>query len=151
MQALLKNMRYLCDDAQMLAGICAAYGTADQSECACYGRAQEVQLTNGSFVPCERPLTPQNICDLASLTKLIVSVMTMRLVELGMLSLEETVGAIDPRFVHLKDVSVFDVLCYRVCLQTPGRIDDAPTREEGLLRLFDVRTAPLPPVRIYSD
>lgn len=151
MQHLLENMRYLCDEAQMLTGICVAYGTAEKSECVCHGLAQEVLLKDSAFIPCKRPLKTDSIFDLASLTKLIVSVMTMRLTELGLLSLDESVGAIDPRFVHLKDVSVFDVLCYRVCLQTPGRIDDAPSREEGLRRLFAVQTAPLPPVRIYSD
>ncbi|MBR5561015.1 MAG: beta-lactamase family protein [Clostridia bacterium] len=151
MQNLYSNMRYLCDESRMLTGICVSYGTAGQSECAIYGRAQEVRLHDGGFIPHERPLTSESIYDLASLTKLLVCVTTMRLVELGQLSLNECVGNIDPRFVHLADVPVHDVLCYRVCLQTPGRIDDAPTREEGLRRLFDVRTAPLPPVRIYSD
>lgn len=151
MQSLLSNMRWLCDEAQMLTGICAAYGTAEKSECVRYGRAQEVLLKDGVFVPHERPLAQDSIFDLASLTKLIVCTAAMRLIELGLLSLGESVGEIDPRFIHLKDISVFDVLCYRVCLQTPGRIDDAPTREEGLRCLFSVHTAPQPPVRIYSD
>lgn len=151
MQSLLSNMRYLCDEAQMLTGICTVYGTAERSECVCYGRAQEVQLENGVFIPLERPLMQDSIFDLASLTKLVVCAAAMRLTELGLLSLDEFIGDIDPRFVHLKNISVFDVLCYRVCLQTPGRIDEALTREEGLRRLFHVQTAPLPPVRIYSD
>ena len=151
MESLLSNMRYLCDESRMLTGILAAYGTAEKSECVLYGRAQEVRLENGRFSPAVRALADNSLFDLASLTKLLICVAAMRLTELGLLSLDECVGRIDPRFVHLMDVPVFDVLCYRVCLQTPGRIDDAPTREEGLRRLFDVRTAPLPPVRIYSD
>lgn len=151
MQQLLNNMRYLCDDARMLTCICAVYGTAEESERAAYGRAQEVLLQAGRFVPCERPLTQESIYDLASLTKLLVCVMTMRLVEQGALSLDEYVGEIDARFTNLRNITVFDTLCYRVCLQTPGRIDDAPSRTEGLRRLFDVRPAPMPPVRIYSD
>ena len=61
------------------------------------------------------------------------------------------IGQIDPRFEHLKETTVFDVLCYRACLQTPGRIDAATDREEGLRRLFSVTVAPMPAVRIYSD
>ncbi len=151
MQNLYTNLRYLCDESRMLTGISVSYGTDAQSECAVYGRAQEVLLREGAFVPHARPLTCQSIYDLASLTKLLVSVTAMRLVELGQLSLDEHIGEIDPRFIHLRNVSVFDALCFRVCLQTPGRIDDAATREEGLRRLFHVQTAPLPPVRIYSD
>ena len=151
MKHLLDNMRYLCDETRMLTGITVAYGTSRESEYALYGRAQEVTLENGQFVPCVRALEQDSIYDLASLTKLFTSVMTMILVERGLLSLDERVGDIDPRFVHLSDVTVFDTLCYRVCLQTPGRIDDAPDREEGLRRLFGVHTAPSPAVRIYSD
>ena len=151
MQTILSNMRFLCDETLMLTGITAAYGTAKHCEHAICGRAQEVALTAQGFVPCERPLGDDSIYDLASLTKLIVGVMTMLLVKQGRLSLDERIGDIDRRFIHLMETTVSDVLCYRVSLQTPGRIDDAPTREEGLERLFHVTTAPLPAVRIYSD
>ena len=151
MQRLLDKMRFLCDETRMLTGITAAYGTSKYCEHMLFGRAQEISLKDGHFVPCVRPLQEDSIYDLASLTKLFTSVMTMILVERGLLSLDERIGNIDARFVHLKDVSVFDTLCYRVCLQTPGRIDDAPDREEGLRRLFSVRAAPSPAVRIYSD
>lgn len=151
MEHLLGKMRFLCDETRMLTGITVAYGTSKESEHALYGRAQETVLKDGQFISCIRPLRYDSIFDLASLTKLFTSVMTMMLVERGLLALNEHIGEIDQRFVHLKDVTVFDTLCYRVCLQTPGRIDDAPDRQEGLRRLFEVRTAPPPAVRIYSD
>lgn len=151
MEHLLDKMRFLCDETRMLTGITAAYGTSRKSESVSYGRAQEVLLENGAFIPCVRPLSDESIYDLASLTKLFTSVMTMILVQKGMLSLDERIGEIDARFIHLKDVTVFDTLCYRVCLRTPGRIDDAPDREEGLRRLFEVSPTPSPAVRIYSD
>jgi len=151
MRHLLFNMRYLCDEARMLTGITAAYGTSSQSEYALYGRAQESALEGGRFVPCVRPLEEDSIYDLASLTKLIVGAMTMILVERGMLSLDEHIGKIDSRFENLRDTTVFDVLCYRACLQTPGRIDTAGSCEEGLRRLFALDIVPSPAVRIYSD
>lgn len=151
MQTLIANMRFLCDETRMLTGITAAYGTKDESEHALYGRAQETELTAAGFIPRVRQLGEDSLYDLASLTKLVTSVMTMILVSNGLLSLDEYVGEIDRRFVHLKETTVFDTLCYRVSLQTPGRIDDAPNREEGLRRLFDVRPCPSPAVRIYSD
>jgi len=151
MQTLLSNMRYLCDESRMLTGITAAYGTSRQSEHVLYGRAQETEIKDGRFIPCERPLMEDSIYDLASLTKLILGVMAMILEQRGMLSLDECIGSIDPRFENLYDTTVHDVLCYRACLQTPGRIDAAPSREEGLRRLFALKTAPSPDVRIYSD
>ena len=151
MQILSDNMRYLCDETRMLTGITVAYGTARQIESMSYGRAQEVTLGQDGFRPCVRALGEDSIFDLASLTKLFTCASAMRLVEQGFLSLDERVGEIDPRFIHLGDVTVLDVMCFRACLQTPGRIDEAPSREEGLARLFAVRTAPLPAVRLYSD
>ncbi|MGN0997087.1 MAG: serine hydrolase domain-containing protein [Candidatus Ventricola sp.] len=151
MQTLSDSLRYLCDETRMLTGMTVAYGTSQQSETMTYGRAQELALGQDGFIPSVRPLGEDSIFDLASLTKLFTCVAAMRLVEQGRLSLGERVGEIDPRFIHLGNVTVLDVMCYRACLQTPGRIDDAPSREEGLARLFAVRTAPLPAVRLYSD
>ena len=151
MQTLLSNMRYLCDESRMLTGITAIYGTRDASESLSYGRAQEVQLQDGAWIPCLRAIDEKSIYDLASLTKLFTCVAALMLFEQGALDLDECVGEIDPRFENLKSVTVRDVLCYRACLQTDGRIDAADSREEGLRRLFSVKPAPLPAVRIYSD
>lgn len=148
---LQQNMRFLCDEARMLSGITVAYGTQHESEWAQYGRAQEVSLADGGFSPCVRPLADDTLYDLASLTKLFTAVAAQRLVQAGRLDLRERVGEIDPRFTGLADVSVFDVLSFGVSLQTPGRIDDAPTREDALRRLFSVSVCETPAVRVYSD
>lgn len=145
------NMRFLCDESRMLTGITVAYGTTTYSEWAQYGRAQEIDRVENGFIPAVRPLIPDTIYDLASLTKLFTAVVTLALVESGQLSLDETVGQIDPRFIHLQNVTVGDVLSFRISLQTPGRIDTAPTREEGLKRLFGVSVCPTPAIRVYSD
>lgn len=149
--ALQENMRFLCDDSRMLSGICVAYGTKDAHESALYGASCQLSLGPGGFSPDSRPLKMNSLFDLASLTKLFTATLTMMLVERGKLRLDECVGEIDPRFVHLRDVSVFDVLSFRACLRTPGRIDDAPTREEALCRLFCAQRVPAPAVRLYSD
>lgn len=66
-------------------------------------------MKTASF-PLFRPLIPVTIYDLASCTKLFTAVVTLALVESGQLSLDETVGQIDPRFIHLQNVTVGDVL-----------------------------------------
>ena len=71
--------------------------------------------------------------------------------ESGRLSLDEWVGQIDPRFAGLRHVTVGDVLGFRVSLQTPGRIDAAPSREAGLSRLFAMSVCPTPAIRVYSE
>ena len=149
MDSLLDNMRFLCDEAQMLCGICVAYGTPTQSESALYGCARRLKRRGTAFSPSPQPLAADSLCDLASLTKLFTAVLAMMLVEQRRLSLEETVGDIDPRFCNLSSVRVGDVLGFCVSLQTDGRIDDAPNREEGLRRLFAERVVPTPAERVY--
>lgn len=151
MNELTQNMRFLCDEARMLTGILVAYGTPEESESAHYGRAQEMRLEDGALLPCERALGNDSLFDLASLTKLFTAVAVMRLVDLGKLSLDERFGELDSRFEHLRDVRLGDVLGFTVSLQTPGRIDAAPDRDEGLRRLFGMAPCPTPAVRVYSD
>ena len=151
MQNLLTNMRTLCDEMHMLTGLSIAYGTDTACETALYGLAQEVSLGADGFEPCKRPLKEDNLFDLASLSKLMTAAAIMKLVEQGKLSLDEYVGDIDPRFVHLGQVRVFDVLSFRAGLKTPGRIDDPCGREESLRRLFEVEECELPAIRVYSD
>lgn len=135
----------------MLSGLCAAYGTASESESVISGYAQETELQNGVFTPCYRPLQEDSLYDLASLTKLMTAVLTLKLVEQGKLRLDEFIGRIDPRFVHLTDTTVFDVLSFRVSLKTPGRIDETGDRDESLRRLFAVEICESPKIRVYSD
>lgn len=152
MNQLQDNLRFLCDQTRMLTGISVAYGNAAQYETLLYGRAQEIDMTaDGAFLPCERPLLPDALYDLASLTKLFTCVLAMQLVEHGLLSFEETIGSIDSRFTRLKNVSVLDTMSFQASLQTAGRIDDAPDREEGLKRLFRTTAVTPPRIRLYSD
>lgn len=151
MQEIISSMRTLCDEMRTLTGITVAYGTKTQSEAAIYGRAQEVALEGGAFIPCVRPLEESSLFDLASLSKLMTAVAVMQLAEERKLSLEESIGQIDRRFRHLADTTVFDALSFRVSLKTPGRLDDAISREESLARLFAVEICETPAVRVYSD
>lgn len=151
MNTLLQSAHTLCDETQMLCGLSIAYGTPRESEGFLYGSAQLLEHRGGEFFPHIRPLAEDSLFDLASLTKLFTAVLAMQLVERGRLSLDETVGDIDSRFARLRSVSVGDLLGFRVSLKTPGRIDEAPTREEGLARLFAAEQVPAPAVRVYSD
>ena len=88
-ERLKDNMRFLCDESRMLTGVTVAYGTPVHSEWTQYGRAQELTRTESGFLPAVRPLQPDTIYDLASLTKLFTAVVTLALVESGRLSLDE--------------------------------------------------------------
>lgn len=151
MTSLSDSIRYLTRENHMLASLCVAYGNARESAYAQDGHAQEYALTQGTLVPCLRPLPDHAVYDLASLTKLFTCVTLFRLIDAGKLRLDERVAQIDKRFTALGDATLYDICTYRACLQTDERIDAAPTREQALARVFTMHRAPLPPVRIYSD
>lgn len=142
MTCLQDQLHFLCDTTKMLAGLTVAYGTAQDCEWETYGRACEQP---------DRPLAPDSLYDLASLTKLFTCVAALQLVQSGKLLLCEYAGSIDPRFENLRNVCVEDILSFRACLKTPGRIDDAFSPEEGQRRLFSVSVCPSPSIRLYSD
>ena len=150
--ALKQSMSYLVHQNKMLTGLSVAYGTADERQSLTVGNAQEVLLNeSGVFVPCVRPLTERTLYDLASLTKLFTCLCVLRLCEDGRLSLGEAVGEVDPRFVHLRGVSVGDVLSFCAHLQSSERIDAQQTQSEALSLVLNIAPASPPPVKLYSD
>ena len=151
MQELTRNLRLLVDDMRIVSGLAVAYGDGHTAHKAAYGNAGEVRQEHGALVPDVRPLTPDAIFDLASVTKLFTCLAVMQLWEQGALKLETTVGALDKRFVHIAHVTVEDLLCFRPGLSTTERIDAQTNREQGEALLFTVRPGPLPAVRYYTD
>jgi CubicO group peptidase (beta-lactamase class C family) len=141
----------LVEHMRMLTGVAAAYGTKDVFDKASIGNIQEVAWVDGAFVPCVRPIREDTLYDLASLTKLFTLISVMQLIERGRLSFKDSVGKIDPRFSHLKQASIRDVLCYEAVLKTPQRIDEQPDREAALKQVFATEVSPVEPARLYSD
>ena len=145
------GLRFFCEQVHMLSSLCVSYGSDRQSFEQTCGVSQEVELQEGHLVPCVRPLMPRSIYDLASLTKLFTAVLVLRLSERGQLDLQRPVCELDSRFIHLTEVSLWEVLTFQAALRTPGRIDEAPDAASALHRLYEVERCELPAVRIYSD
>ncbi len=150
-QPLMDSMSALVERMNMLTGVAVAYGTKDDFRKTWIGNIQEVAWVDGAFVPCIRPICENTLYDLASLTKLFTLISVMQLIVQGRLSFSDTVGKIDPRFTHLKQASIRDVLCYEAVLKTPRRIDDQPDREAALEQVFATEVCPVEPARLYSD
>ena len=93
----------------------------------------------------------ETLFDLASVTKLFTGLCAMRLREEGKLDFRVKAAELDPRFVHLRDVTVEQLISFRCNLQTPVRIDACPDRERALASLFAVKNSEAPARRPYSD
>jgi len=145
------GIKYLVDQRRVITGIAGAYGNLTSDDRFCYGNIREVRLDHGAFLPDVMPMDEHTVFDLASVTKLFTCIAVLQLAERGKLSLGATVGQIDKRFVHIPDVTVDGLLSFRSALQTSARVDAAPTAEEAERLLFQIRPAPAPKRRFYTD
>jgi len=145
------GIKYLVDERSVITGIAGAYGSLSGGDRFCYGNIREVRLDHGAFVPDVAPMDEDALFDLASVTKLFTCIAVLQLVERGKLALDTAVGQIDRRFVHIPDVTIEGLLSFRSALQTSTRIDAAPSAEEAERLLFQIRPAPAPKRRFYTD
>lgn len=148
---LSEGVTYLVSERRIVTGIAGAYGGLSGGETFVSGSIREVRLENGAFVPDAAPMDANSVFDLASVTKLFTCIAVMQLCERGKLSLSDPIGRLDPRFVHIRDVSVEGLLSFRDALQTSARVDRAESAEEAKRLLFGIRPAPVPKRRFYTD
>ena len=151
MDALTAGMNTLVQETHMLTGLSVTFGTDKEAETRLTGNACEVKYEGDACFPDVRPLTPDSIYDLASLTKCFTAILAMQLIEEGKLQKDASVASYAPWFTHLDTLSVFDLLTFQTGLESPGRIDEAPTPEEGMRRLYETKACPPPTIRLYSD
>lgn len=118
------GMRYFVRESHIMHCLSVAFGTRENATLL-YENADE-----------------NTIFDLASLTKLFALIAVMQLMERGKLRLEAPL---------IDGASIEQVLSYQVNIQSDGRVDAAPNREEALRRLFASKTLPQTGKRFYSD
>lgn len=141
MMTLKDSVRYFTAESHIMPGLSLACGTADSVLTAHGGLADEAA---------GRPLTPDHIFDLASLTKLFTGLMVMRLHEEGRLDLTAPITAYAPVFSRLTGVSVAQVLGFELSLTTAERLDAQTSPEAARKLLFDIRPGEVTG-RAYSD
>ncbi|MDD6049752.1 MAG: serine hydrolase [Clostridiales bacterium] len=138
---LKDSIRFFTAESHIMPGLSLACGTADSVLTAHGGMADEAA---------GRPLTPDHIFDLASLTKLFTGLMVMRLHEEGRLDLTAPITAYAPMFSRLTGVSVAQVLGFELSLTTAERLDAQTSPEAARKLLFDIRPGEVTG-RAYSD
>ncbi|MDO5022730.1 MAG: serine hydrolase [Eubacteriales bacterium] len=141
----------LVEPLKMLSSMAVAYGNADRFEMSFCGNQQEILKNDQAFVESPIPLSKDSIFDIASLTKLFTCISILKLMESRLISMSDTVGAIDRRFKNLRHTSLFDVLTYRAYLKSPKRIDEAKSIEEAEAQVFSTYQSHEKPVKLYSD
>lgn len=124
---------------EMVPGMVFSYGTKNYKETVVVGNRQEVSLNEqGKIVPALEKMTEDTIFDLASVTKVFTSVSLLKLVQDGVIRLNDTVVKYAPQFKNLNDVTIYDLMTFGVPLKTNGRVDRASSREEAEQILFGI-------------
>ena len=145
------GIRYLVDERRVISGIAVSFGSLAAGEAFARGRIREVRLERGVFVPDEADMDERSIFDLASVTKLFTCIAVLQLCERGKLAIDGPLGSFDKRFINIADTTIESLLSFRTALRTTARLDAAASAEEAEKLLFEIRPAPAPKVRFYTD
>ena len=121
-----------------VSGAVFSFGTPQYQETIVVGNKEEVSLKNGVISPSISEMQEDTIFDLASVTKIFTSLSIMKLIEMGLINLQDEILKYDNRFKNLKGVTIYDLLCFNVPLKTSSRIDMANSKEEAEDLLFNI-------------
>lgn len=134
-----ENLNDFIYKKEMVPGMVFSYGTNNYKETVVIGNRQEVTLDeNNNIVPDIEKMTEDTIFDLASVTKVFTSLSILKLVQSGVINLNDEVVKYAPEFKNLKGVTIFDLISFGVPLKTNGRVDKASSREEAEQILFNI-------------
>lgn len=135
-EEMIQNFVY---NKEMVPGMVFSYGTQNYKETVVVGNRQEVSIdNNGNLVPNIEKMTDDTIFDLASVTKVFTSLSILKLVQNGTICLDDKITKYVPKFKNLNEVTIFDLMSFRVPLKTNGRVDNAKSRDEAEQILFNI-------------
>ncbi len=122
-----ENIRNFIYNKRLAPGMVLSYGTMNYKETIVVGNRKEA-LIDGKEK--KAPMTEKTIFDLASVSKLFLSLSFLKLAQLGMVDLNDPIIKYVPNFTHLKDVTIFDLLSFHTPLKTSARITEAMSQKE---------------------
>ena len=136
---------------KMTPGAVISYGTENFQETLVIGNRQETEKKYGVFMPSFKSMHKDTIFDLASCSKLFIALSTLKLVEMGLINLDDDITKYRPEFTELKGVTIFDLLTFEP-IGTKERIDQAKSKEEAEKILFTAEKKELPyGANVYND
>lgn len=123
-------------DTCITPGLLLDFGTPKTRDTILCGLRQEVTLEDNKLKKNELPIEQDTIFDLASTSKLFTAIATLLLEEKGLIDIFDKVVKYVPEFRDLEDVTVYDLLKFRINIKTKRRVDEAKNKEEALNILY---------------
>lgn len=121
-----------------VSGAVFSFGTPLYQETIIVGNKEEVAIKDGNMTTSISEMEEDTIFDLASVTKIFTSLCIMKLLENGIIDLNDEIKKYDPRFKNLDGVTIYDLLCFNVPLRTSARLDAFSKKEDSEEVLFNI-------------
>lgn len=136
------GLKEIIDDfvnlSQKTPGVILDFGTFKTRDTVLCGNCQEYVMENGILVPAPKPIEQDTIFDLASTSKLFTAISILKLDEMGLIDVFDPITKYVPEFKNLDDVTIYDLLKFRIMIVTDKRVDSAKNKEEAEQILFTV-------------
>ena len=125
-------------------GVVIDFGTKLSRDTIICGNSQEI--------PYVKPINYDTIFDLASTSKLFTAISILKLHENKKIDVFDPVSKYVKEFKNLGNVSIYDLLKFRVNIKTDARVDAAKSKEEAEQILFTVHPNDFPNTHnAYTD
>ncbi len=144
---LKDKMRNFIEVKKYAPGMVMVVGTLKYQQTVVVGNQQEINDEGQVDII---KMREDAIFDLSSITKIFTCIITLKLIDEGIIMLNDKISQADKRFLHLSDVSIEDLLTFRVPLRTRSRIEEAQTFEEAEALIFNIMPD-LTQTRLYTD
>ena len=118
-------------ETEITPSIVLDYGTDKNRETILCGLRQESVYRNGMMEYEPLPVEQDTIFDLASTSKLFTAISVLKLEEKGLIDVFDPVIKYLPDYKNLEDVTIYDLLKFRVMIVTDTRVDSAKSKEEA--------------------
>lgn len=130
------------NQTEITPGVILDFGTVKTRDTILCGNSQEYVMENGVLVKSPKPIEENTIFDLASTSKLFTAISILKLNEQGLIDVFDPITKYAPQFRNLDDVTIYDLLKFRVNIVTDKRVDAATNKEEAEQILFTVHKSP---------
>lgn len=139
---LEKNVITIIKELKLTPGLILSYGTDKYREIILSGKKEEVTVKNDIIINNERPMYTSDLFDIASITKIFMSISILKLISMGVINFSDNITKYLPEFINLKEVTIYDLLSFNVPLKTNKRLDKVNTIDEAetLLHHIDIDT-----------
>ena len=146
-----EKINAIIKDMGMAPGAVISYGTNKYNEIITIGNSKEVGFQNNHEVVSPKKMQSNTIFDLASVSKMFITLSIIKLVDFGIVGINDEITKYCPEFTNLKGVTIFNLITFRVPLITDGKIENASDKGEALDLLHDIKINENSVKNVYTD